>query len=92
MARGRKKKLPFEDLPEDWRIEVEQSKTEEINTKIVELSVAEVENQQAKAIDPDLKEKKDAVKFASEGYREATKGYKLRMKYILQVLEGRGKA
>jgi predicted ATP-grasp superfamily ATP-dependent carboligase len=92
MARGKKPKLPFDDLPEDWRIEIEQSKTEDINTKIVELTMAETENLQAKALDGDLKEKKEAVKFASEGYREATKSYKLRMKYILSVLEGRGKA
>jgi predicted ATP-grasp superfamily ATP-dependent carboligase len=91
MARG-KKKLPFDDLPEDWRIEIDQSSVEAINGKIVELTMAETENQEAKKLDGDLQEKKAAVKYASEGYREATKGYRLRMRYILQVLEGRGKA
>lgn len=91
MPRG-KKKLPFEDLPEEWCAEIDQSSVEAINTKIVELTIAETENQEAKKQDGDLAEKKEAVKFASEGYREATKGYKLRMRYILQVLEGRGKA
>jgi hypothetical protein len=91
MPRG-KKRAPFSDLPDEWKTEIDQSPVEAINTRIVELTVAEVENVQAKVEDPDLKEKKEAVKFASEGYREATKGYKLRMRYILQVLEGRGKA
>jgi predicted ATP-grasp superfamily ATP-dependent carboligase len=89
---ARPKSNPFADLPEDWRTEIDQSSIDAINAKIVALTVAEVENQQAKSLDPDLREKKEAVKFASEGYREATKGYKLRMRYILQVLEGRGKA
>lgn len=68
---ARSKKNPFLDIPEEWRTEVEQSTTEDIQTKIYEL---------------------EAVKFASEGYREATKQYRLRMKYALQILEGRGKA
>jgi transcriptional antiterminator Rof (Rho-off) len=89
---ARKKRDTYADLPEDWRTEIDQSSVEAINTKIVELTMAETENLQAKALDGDLKEKKEAVKFASEGYRESTKGYKLRMKFILQVLEGRGKA
>lgn len=88
----RQKRDAFEGLDEDWRTEIDQSSVEDINTKIVELTMAETANQEAKKLDGDLREKKEAVKFASEGYRESTKGYKLRMKYILQVLEGRGKA
>ena len=88
---ARPKRNPFADLPDDWKTEIEQSATEVVNSKIVELTIAETENLQAKAEDQDLREKKDAVKFASEGYRESTKSYKLRMKYILSILDGRGK-
>jgi hypothetical protein len=89
---AKQKKNPFADLPEDWTTEIEQSSTDDINAKVADMAKAEQENLQAKALDPDLKDKKEAVKFASEGYRESTKGYRLRMKYILSVLEGRGKA
>lgn len=89
---ARKSKNPFADLPDDWKTEIDQSPVEAINAKIVELTIAETENQEAKKQDGDLAEKKEALKYANEGYREATKGYKLRLKYILQVLEGRGKA
>lgn len=92
MARGRKQKNIFDDLPEDFITEIDSATVEVINAKVAELAKAEEENQQAKSLDGDLREKKDAVKFASEGYRDATKGYKLRMKYILSVLVSRGKA
>ena len=86
-----KKRDTFADLPDDWKTETDQSSIEDINAKIVDLTLNEAANLQAKSEDQDLKEKKEAVKFASEGYRESTKGYRLRIKYIRQVLEGRGK-
>lgn len=89
---ARRKHNPFDDLPDEWKTGIEQSTVEDINKSIVELSVAEVENQQAKAGDLDLKEKKEAVKWAAEGYRENTKSYKAKMKFILMILEGKGKA
>lgn len=89
---ARKQKNVFADLPEEFVAEIDGSTVEQINAKVAELAKAEEENQQAKSLDGDLREKKDAVKFAAEGYRENTKGYKLRMKYILAVLVSRGKA
>ena len=86
-----KKRDTFADLPDDWKTETDQSSIEDINAKIVDLTLNEAANLQAKSEDQDLKEKKEAVKFASEGYRESTKCYRLRIKYIRQVLEGRGK-
>lgn len=88
----RQKKNPFEDLPEEWRDQITQSSPEAIDAEIVRLAKGEEENQAAKRLDRDLEEKKDAVKFASEGYRESTKGYKLRMKFIMQTLADKGKA
>jgi hypothetical protein len=92
MAKRMAKKHPFEDIPEEWRDAVAHASEEEINSRIVELAKAEAENQKAMKEDPDLAEKKEAVKFAAEGYREATKGYKLRMKFIMQSLADRAKA
>lgn len=89
---ARKSRNVFADLPDDWKTEMDQTSTEDISAEIARLAMAEAENLQAKADDQDLKDKKDAVKFAAEGYRESTKGYRLRMKYILSILEGRGRA
>lgn len=89
---ARKKRDVFEGLPDDFRAEIDCATVDSINAKVAELAKAEAENLAAKTNDGDLKEKKEAVKYASEGYREATKGYRLRMKYVLAVLEGRGKA
>lgn len=89
---ARPKKDPFGDIPEEWRDQMMQSSVEDIDAEVARLAKGEEENQKAKKEDPDLAEKREAVKFASEGYRESTKGYKTRMKFIMQVLEGRGKA
>lgn len=89
---ARKSKNPFDNLPDDFVAEIDGSTVDQINAKVAELAKAEQENLQAKSLDEDLKEKKEAVKFASEVYRDCSKGYRLRMKYILTVLESRGKA
>lgn len=92
MARARKPRDPFKGLPDEFRAEIDGSDVDQINAKVAELAKEEARNLTAKAEDGDLREKKEAVKFAAEGYRESTKGYRLRIKYILSVLQGRGKA
>lgn len=87
----RVKKDQFADLPADWKDAIIGSSEEEINKRIAELAKNEEENQKAKKDDADLTEKKEQVKFASEGYRESTKGYKLRMRWIMQILGDRCK-
>jgi hypothetical protein len=80
------KKDPFEGLDREWMDAVVGSSVDDINKRIAELAKAEEENKAAMKADEDLAEKKEAVKFASESYRENTKGYKLRMRWIMQVL------
>jgi DNA-binding transcriptional regulator GbsR (MarR family) len=92
MAFRATKKDPFAELPNEWKDAIAQSSVEEIDKRIAELSKAEEESQNAKKLDPDLAEKREALKYASEGYKDATKGYKLRMKYIMRVLGDMGKA
>ena len=85
------KKDPFASLDEEWKDAVVAATVEEIDTRIAELAKAEEANLKAKKEDPDLLEKKEQVKLASEGYREATKGYRLRLKYIMRVLSDKAK-
>jgi hypothetical protein len=42
--------------------------------------------------DQDLAEKKEAAKFAGEGYSETTKSNKLKRSYLYGILKARGKA
>ena len=89
---AKEKKDPFAAIPEEWRDAVAASTVEQIDARIAELAKNEEENQNNKKEDEDLAEKKEAVKFAAEGYREATKMYKLKMKYVMRVLGDSGKA
>ena len=84
-------KDPFADLSVEFKDAIVGSTVEEINKRIAELAKNEEENKSTMKLDQDLTEKKEAVKFASESYREATKAYKLAMSYIMQVLGDKGK-
>ena len=88
----RTKKNPFADLPEEWRDMITQSTPEAIDAEIVRITKGEVENLEAKNKDQDLIDKREAVKFANEGYAVQTKAYRLRMKFIMQTLADKGKA
>ena len=91
MARGRKKKQPFEDLDQDFKDTVANMKDEEIKTKLCEVAINEHENRQAKKQDMDLQQKQEAYQLAGEIYREATKMNKLRTAYCYDILAARGK-
>jgi hypothetical protein len=91
MARGFKKKGPFEDLDKEYKETIENMSDEDIKKRISEVAIAEHENRAAMAADPDLQQAKDALKLASEDYREGTKMNKLRIGYAHFILESRGK-
>jgi hypothetical protein len=91
MARGFKKKGPFDDLDKEFRETIENMSDEDIKKRVSEVAIAEHENRQAKAKDQDLSDKVAAVKFAGEQYREASKMNKLRIGYAHFILESRGK-
>ena len=86
----KKKKDQFEDLDEAFRAEISVMKAEEINSKIAQWAKeAELQTVQMKA-DADLAQKREAVKFAAEPYREAIKGARLRIAFGMRVLTDRG--
>jgi hypothetical protein len=90
MARGRPHKGEFADLDTEWKDSIAAMPVEEINSKIAEVAKAEAENQKVMKEDQQLAEAKMAAKMAGEGYREATKMSKLRIKYCVRVLADRG--
>ena len=91
MARGFKKKNPFDDLDKDFKTGIEDMSDEDIKKRVSEVAINEHENRAAQKKDQDLADKKAAVKYADEQYREGTKMNKLRIGYAHFILEARGK-
>lgn len=87
---GRPKKDKFADLPKEFKEAVSSEKDDALNARISTLAKNEELNQKAKKEDEDLNNLKDRVAVASAGYKEATKAYKLKMKFIMSVLDSRG--
>lgn len=89
--RGRKKKMPFADLDQDFKDVVANMKDEEIRAKISEIAINEHENREAKKADTDLEQKKEQYRIAGEIYREGSKANKIRVEFCYDVLQSRGK-
>ena len=90
-GRGRPKKNPYDDLPQDFKDTVANLPSPELMDRVAKVAMAEEENRKLMKEDQDLKEKKEAVKEASAGYREATAAHGLQIRYMKEILEGRGK-
>lgn len=81
----------FSKLPPEFVTEVEAMSEVDLRAKASVIALNEVENQQAKKNDEDLKEKKEQAKLAGEAYLEATKANKLKLAFIHQMLADKGK-
>lgn len=94
---GRKKgfkapKDPFDALPEEFKEATAAMQADEVAKKISELTMDEERNQAAQRADADLAAKRKEVQTASRTYREQTKLYKLKIKFITRVQSDRGNA
>lgn len=87
----KEKKDPCDELDVEWRDAVAAETLQQLNSRIAELAKEEARNQQSKSEDKDLAQKKEDVATASQQYRTATKGYKLRLKFIMRVLRDQSK-
>ena len=91
MPRGRPKKLPFEDLDQNFKDEVANLTDEQVKQKLAAIAIAEHENREAKKQDQDLESKHIIYRDAGEQYREATKNNRLRTEFCYDILASRGK-
>ena len=89
--RGRPKKNPFDDLPEEFKTTMDSATEAERRNVVARVAMAEEENKKNMKEDQDLAEKKSAVKEASVQYRAATKMNSLKIRYIKDILEASGK-
>lgn len=93
MPRGRpkKNKVPFENLDEDFKTEVEALSEEGLRGKISQIAINEHEIREAKKQDQDLEEKRVAYSEAGETYRSSSKANRERTAYCYHLLEASGK-
>lgn len=85
-------KDPFDALPEDFKDAMASASPELIKDTIAKVAMADADLRKAQEEDEDLASKKEQVKFASEPYREGFKMNRLKINYLKQVLEDKGKA
>lgn len=91
MARKAKgPKDPYSDLQDDFKDAVAQSSREEIEKRISDVALYDVELRKQKKEDQDLKEKAEAYKEASAIYREGFKSNKLKIEFCKRVLDDKG--
>jgi hypothetical protein len=83
-------KDPFEALNSDFKDAVAVMPEAEIRNRISEVAIANEELRKAKKDDQDLEEKREALKYANEPYREGEKLNRLKIQFCKRVLEDRG--
>lgn len=91
MARGRKKKNPFDDLDDQFKDSMNAMTESEIRDRIAQIALNQEELMSARKEDQHLAELKEQVKEASAIYRDGTKMNKLRIAFARQRLADMGK-
>lgn len=89
--RGAKVKDPYAEVPQEFRDSMMSADEKVLNDKIAEIAKNGAALEEAKEKDEDLKAAKEAAKVCGAVYREAAKANKQKIKYIRDILAGRGK-
>ena len=89
--RGRPPKTPFSDLPDEFKDKIAQGDEALVRAEASAVAMAESENLATKALDMDLVACRATYTAAGAQYAEATKMNKLKLKFIHQTLQGRGR-
>jgi flagellar motility protein MotE (MotC chaperone) len=87
----RQKKDPFDMLTGEEKDAVASMSPEEIRNRIAKAAMDQAALEEAQKNDGDLQEKKAAVKYAMEPYRDGKKRLKQLIKYARTVLDAQGK-
>lgn len=85
-------KDPFDALSEEFKDLMESASPEVLTDTIAKVAMADADLRKAQEEDEDLAAKKEQVKLASEPYREGFKLNRLKIKFMKQILEDKGKA
>jgi hypothetical protein len=90
--KGRPAKGPFDDLAAEFKDAAQSMSEQEVRDLVAKVAMAEEENKKNMKEDQHLQECKLQCKEASAQYREASKQNSLKVRFLKDVLEGRGKA
>jgi type III secretory pathway component EscU len=86
----RPKKDKFEDLTPEFKDSVQVAKSEEIRSKLANLSLAQVSLKEAKSNDEKLKEAVEVKKELEAPYRDSLKQLRLQTEFLHFTLQDRG--
>jgi hypothetical protein len=90
-GRGRPKKSQWADLPEEFQNAVQSMNEQEIRNLVSKTALAEEENKKLMKEDQHLKECRFTASEAAKGYKDATKMNVLKIRFLKDILECRGK-
>jgi hypothetical protein len=85
------KKDKFEELPDDFRSNVQSMKSDEIKGVVSKVALDQVELMKAKKEDQDLAEKREQYLNAGAVYKEGSKLNRTKIEFCKMVLDGMGK-
>lgn len=89
-GRGRPRKDPFADLPEDFKANTEHMSVDELRQTMGDISKVSEETKQARKDDIDLADKKEAVKEAGAVYKEILDANSLKTRWLMRLLSNKG--
>lgn len=89
--RGRPAKEKFADLPAEFKDGAASMQEQEIRDLVAKVAMQEEENKKLMKEDQQLKEARFAAKEAGQQYKDATKMNTLKIQFLKDVLDGRGK-
>lgn len=90
MGRGRPKKDKFEDLPEEFKNQINSSDRDAIKKIVAKVACDQVELMKAKKEDQQLEEAKLAYQDAGAVYKEGTKLNRTKIEYCKAVIDAKG--
>ena len=91
MPKGFKKKNMWEDLPQEFKDQIDNSDEAACRKTLSEVGIAQELLLQAKKADQQLAEAQEAFKSAGAGYRDGTKANRLKTRYVVERMKAMGK-
>ncbi len=88
----KKEKDPFAALSNDFKDAVASMGQDELKTRFVETTKAELENQAAAKADQDLSRAKEQARVAAQPYSEQTKLNRLKTRFLVRAMADHGDA
>jgi len=90
MAKMKKNKDPYKDLPPEFKEAIPSMDVVDIRKTVAKVALDQAELNIAQKADQDLADKKEIAKEAGAVYKESAKLNKLKISYCRSILENKG--